>query len=140
MSELREWRRASEWAGEQDLVFPSLKGTPVIVENLRRRVLRPAAEEAGASCAGFHTFRHTCGSMLFEGGKSAKQVQTEARPPLAELHRGHLRPFAPRRAGRAAQPVAELEKCHGSEEPTGFSQLAVLARHFSTDDAVRPEA
>jgi integrase len=102
--------------------------------------LRPAAEEAGASCAGFHTFRHTCGSMLFEGGKNAKQVQTEARPSIAELHRGHLRPFAPRRAGRAAQPVAELEKCHGSEEPTGFSQLAVLARHFSTDDAVRPEA
>ena len=110
----------SEWAGEQDLVFPSLKGTPVIVENLRRRVLRPAAEEAGASCAGFHTFRRTCGSMLFEGGKSAKQVQTEA-GNLAELHRGHLRPFAPRRAGRAAQPVAELEKGHGSEEPTEFS-------------------
>ena len=58
MSELREWRRASEWAGEQDLVFPSLKGTPVIVENLRRRVLRPAAEEAGASCAGSYLPPH----------------------------------------------------------------------------------
>jgi hypothetical protein len=139
VSELREWRRASEWAGEQDLVFPSLKGTPVIVENLRRRVLRPAAEEAGASCAAFHTFRHTCGSMLFEGGKSAKQVQTEARQPR------RASPWTPTSicsaTGRASRSAcAELEKCHGSEEPTGFSQLAVLARHFSTDDAVRPEA
>jgi integrase len=38
-------------------------------------VLRPAAEEANAPWAGFHTFRHTCASMLFERGANAKQVQ-----------------------------------------------------------------
>ena len=38
-------------------------------------MLRPIAEEAGAPWAGFHAFRHTCASMLFERGANAKQVQ-----------------------------------------------------------------
>ena len=42
---------------------------------MRRRVLAPVAEEVGAPWAGFHTFRHTCASMLFERGFNAKQVQ-----------------------------------------------------------------
>ena len=75
VSELRERRKATEWPGDEDLVFPSLTGTSLMVENLRRRVLRPAAEEAGAPWAGFHTFRHTCAAMLFEQGMNVKQVQ-----------------------------------------------------------------
>ena len=75
VSELRRHRMASEWPGEEDLVFPSLAGTPLSPENLRRRVLGPAAEEAGAGWAGFHTFRHTCAAMLFERGFNVKQVQ-----------------------------------------------------------------
>jgi integrase len=76
VSGLREHRKTSEWSREDDLVFPSLGGTPLATTNLRRRVLRPVAEEVGAPWAGFHTFRHTCASMLFERGRNAKQVQT----------------------------------------------------------------
>ena len=36
---------------------------------------RRAAEEAGASWAAFHTFRHTCASLLFERGLNVRQVQ-----------------------------------------------------------------
>jgi integrase len=72
---LRRHRRDSEWNRNDDLVFPSEVGKPILVENLRRRHLRPAAEEAGAPWAGFHTFRHTCASLLFERGANAKQVQ-----------------------------------------------------------------
>lgn len=43
--------------------------------NLRRRVLRRVAKEVGAPWAGFHTFRHTCASLLFARGSNAKQVQ-----------------------------------------------------------------
>jgi integrase len=43
--------------------------------NLRRRVLKPAAEEACVSWVGFHAFRHTCASMLFAEGRNAVQVQ-----------------------------------------------------------------
>jgi integrase len=68
-------RQASEWPGDEDLVFPSLSGTPLNPENLRRDVIRPAREEAGAPWAGFHTFRHTCAAILFERGFNVKQVQ-----------------------------------------------------------------
>jgi integrase len=72
---LRAHRKGSEWPGEDDLVFPSLDGTPLDVSNLRRRVLDPAAEEADVAWIGFHAFRHTCATMLFAEGRNAVQVQ-----------------------------------------------------------------
>ncbi len=73
--ELRERRKGAEWPRDDDLVFPSLTGVPLRYSNLRFRTLKPAAEEAGAPWAGFHTLRHGCASMLFERGANAKQVQ-----------------------------------------------------------------
>lgn len=43
--------------------------------NLRRRVLKPAVEPLGLPWVGFHSFRHTCASLLFEAGRNVKQVQ-----------------------------------------------------------------
>ena len=80
--ELRERRRLTEWARDEDLVFPSLGGTPLNPENLRRRVLRPAAEEADAPWVGFHTFRHTCAASE-EVLKSRAPEVDEARPRAA---------------------------------------------------------
>ena len=34
----------------------------------------------------FHTFRHTCASLLFEGGKDVKQVSALARPRRPGVH------------------------------------------------------
>ena len=34
-----------------------------------------AAGEAGVPWIGFHTFRHTCASLLFDAGRNPKQVQ-----------------------------------------------------------------
>jgi integrase len=73
--ELRAHRTASGWVRDDDLVFPSLNGTPLEPRNLRRRVLAPVAEEVGAPWAGFRAFRHTCASLLFQRGANAKQVQ-----------------------------------------------------------------
>jgi integrase len=72
---LRARRKGTEWPGDDDLVFPSQAGTPMQQENLRRRILAPAAQEVGAGWAGFHAFRHTCASMLFADGRNAVQVQ-----------------------------------------------------------------
>jgi site-specific recombinase XerC len=72
---LRQQRADSEWPGDHDDVFTSGAGTPFHANNLRWRVLKPAAEEAGAPGASFHTFRHTCASMLFASGRNAVQVQ-----------------------------------------------------------------
>jgi integrase len=61
---LREQRRDSEWPGDDDLAFPVGNGSPIMPNNLRRRVLKPTAEEAGVPWVGFHMFRHTCASLL----------------------------------------------------------------------------
>jgi integrase len=70
-AELREWRRHTEWPESDDLVFASTVGTPINTGNLRRRMLKPAAAEAGAEWAGFHAFRHTCATLLFARGANA---------------------------------------------------------------------
>jgi integrase len=75
VSALREHRRDSEWPGEEDIVFPSISGTPMDPGNLYRRTLKPAAEEADVPWIGFHTFRHTCATRLFAEGRNAVQVQ-----------------------------------------------------------------
>src|SRR5207248_2672783 len=73
---LRQHRSSSEWNRDDDLVFTATNGECVHVGNLRRRVLKPAAEEAGVPWAsGFHVFRHSCASMLFAEGRNAVQVQ-----------------------------------------------------------------
>ena len=72
---LRKHQKGSEWPEAEHLVFPVGNGSPIMPGNLRRRVLKPAAEEAGVPWVGFHTFRHTCASMLFAQGRNAVQVQ-----------------------------------------------------------------
>lgn len=55
-------------------VFTSPQGFPLSDGDLRRRVLTPAVEAAGFPWVTFHTFRHTCASLLFEAGRDVKQV------------------------------------------------------------------
>ena len=75
VNELRAARKDSEWAEDDCMVFAARNGEPLRQENVRRRILRPAAEEADLSWIGFHTFRHTCASLLFDAGRNPKQVQ-----------------------------------------------------------------
>ncbi|WP_321167653.1 tyrosine-type recombinase/integrase [Baekduia soli] len=75
MSGLRAHHKATEWPGPEDVVFSSHAGTHLNVQNVRTRCLKPAAEEIGALWIGFHTFRHTCASLLFARGANAVQAQ-----------------------------------------------------------------
>ncbi|HLL86747.1 MAG TPA: site-specific integrase, partial [Thermoleophilaceae bacterium] len=54
-------------------MFSTRNGTRHADRNVRR-VLDAAAERAGVSWVGFHSFRHTCASLLFESGKNIRQV------------------------------------------------------------------
>lgn len=80
--------RRDEYRGPESPVFASKAGTPLRPENVYRRALAPAAIRAGfkvevevkgekkvRSAVSFHTFRHTCASLLFEAGRNVKQVQ-----------------------------------------------------------------
>lgn len=66
---------ARTYAGEAAPVFVTATGGPLNANNLRRRVLDKATGPLGLGWVGFHTFRHTCASLLFAGGKDVKQVQ-----------------------------------------------------------------
>jgi integrase len=83
-----ELGRLSLGRNPDELVFASERGTVLDASNLMSRVLKPAAAEVGLgewliadgrrtarSWVGFHTFRHTCATLLFRAGLNAKQVQ-----------------------------------------------------------------
>lgn len=72
---LRSCRAGSEWPRADDPVFASLVGTPLDADNVRRRYVQPVVQEIGAPGTSFHTFRHSCASLLFSRGANAVQVQ-----------------------------------------------------------------
>ena len=72
---LRQRQKDTDWPGEEDLVFSATNGAALSQPNLYRDALRLPREEAGVPWVGFHTFRHTCASMLFAEGRNAVQVQ-----------------------------------------------------------------
>ena len=69
----RLWALGADRPGSER-VFLSGAGTPLAYSNLRRRVLVKAAKAAGMEWVTFHTFRHTCASLLFEAGRDIAQV------------------------------------------------------------------
>ena len=60
---------------DDELIFTSMRGCQLDRDWLWKNVLKPTAKTAGVPWAGFHTFRHTCASILFAEGKNPKQVQ-----------------------------------------------------------------
>jgi integrase len=78
-----------------ELVFGSMRGTPLQPSNFRQRVWRPALRLAGVEGEGyrFHDLRHTCVSRLVAAGADVKLVQAVAghSNPLITLKRyAHL--------------------------------------------------
>jgi integrase len=81
---LRE-RRAKAYRGDAFPVWSTpdrrtksgavIPGKTLVARNVRRDALDPATKALGLGWVGFHTFRHTCASLLFAGGKDVKQVQ-----------------------------------------------------------------
>jgi integrase len=82
-------QRRDAYRGPKSPVFCSRAGTELRPENVYRRILAPAAISVGfqvevevdgvkrtRSTISFHTFRHTCASLLFEAERNVKQVQT----------------------------------------------------------------
>ena len=63
-----------------ELVFATVRGTPLHESNFNRRVWRPALERAGLAEASyrFHDLRHTCVSRLVAAGADVKLVQAVA--------------------------------------------------------------
>lgn len=59
----------------EELVFRTPRGKQMRPGNFQTGVLKPAAVAAGVPWVTFHSFRHTCASVLFAAGRNVKQVQ-----------------------------------------------------------------
>lgn len=77
--DLQRWRRLSPFAMPDDWVFASetKKGDqPLWPDNLMKRYIRPVARANGIhKRIGWHTFRHTFGTLLKANGEDVKTVQ-----------------------------------------------------------------
>ncbi len=77
--DLRRWRRITPDPMEGDWVFasPRMKGKqPYWPDNLMKRYIRPVARKAGITKnIGWHTFRHSFGTLLKANGEDVKTVQ-----------------------------------------------------------------
>jgi integrase len=68
--------REKTYAGPKEPVFSSAVGTELIRGKVADRVLNPARALVQLPWVSFHSFRHTCASLLFANGKNIKQIQT----------------------------------------------------------------
>jgi integrase len=77
--DLLRWRRQSDYASDDDYVFASetMKGKqPYWPDNLMKRHIRPVAKANGINKnIGWHTFRHSFGTLLKANGEDVKTVQ-----------------------------------------------------------------
>jgi integrase len=77
--DLLEWRRTSPYPMPHDWVFasPTMKGKqPYWPDNLMKRYIRPVVQKAGIQKrVGWHTFRHSFGTLLKANGEDIKTVQ-----------------------------------------------------------------
>jgi len=71
-SALLEWKSQSRYSEAEDFVFPSprFKGRkPLDLGAVLKRKIKPAFAKVGITGVGWHTFRHTVGTMLAEMGE-----------------------------------------------------------------------
>jgi integrase len=77
--DLLRWRRKSPYPMDGDWVFasPAKKGKqPYWPDNLMKRYVKPVAQKAGINKnIGWHTFRHSFGTLLKANGEDVKTVQ-----------------------------------------------------------------
>jgi len=77
--DLLRWRRQSPYPMDSDYVFasPTMKGKqPYWPDNLMKRYIKPVAHKAGINKnIGWHTFRHSFGTLLKANGEDVKTVQ-----------------------------------------------------------------
>jgi integrase len=69
---LLEWRAQSLYATETDFVFPSVRKSgkkPLDLGAVLNRMIKPAFVKVGIAGVGWHTFRHSVGSMLADMGE-----------------------------------------------------------------------
>ena len=66
---LLDWRRQAPYASDSDFVFAGDSGKPRWQGIILKDYIKPAAVKTEIGKVGWHTFRHTVGTMLAEMGE-----------------------------------------------------------------------
>lgn len=74
---LKSQRAGAHSTAPDDLVFCTLKGTPLNPKNLYNRELAPACDRIKQPRVSWHSFRHTHATMLGDVGASLKTAQAQ---------------------------------------------------------------
>ncbi len=89
VNELKQWRDASLYKSEDDFVFPSVRKNgeqAISPDSILKREIRPALKKIGVTKqVGYHTFRHTLGTLLRRRGidiKIAQELLRHANPRI----------------------------------------------------------
>ena len=101
---LAEWRSQSLYNLPEDFVFPSerLKGAkPLDLASVLMRKIQPAFKSVGIIGVGWHTFRHTVGTMLAEMGEHQLTIRDYLRH--SNLHVTNKYLHATSKSKRSAQ-------------------------------------
>ena len=92
--DLLQWRKKSPYPTQEDWVFasPTMKGEqPYWPDNLMKRYIKPVARANGIyKNMGWHTFRHTFGTLLKANGEDVKTVQELLTAREQQDHAGRL--------------------------------------------------
>ena len=80
LESLLDWRRQSLYPGDSDFLFPSIRlngEKRLSPDSLLKKSIRPALERANIKdkVVGWHTFRHTLGTLLRVLGTDIKVAQ-----------------------------------------------------------------
>ncbi len=104
------------------LAFTTLTGKQLNRSNLWRDVLRPAATRADVPWVGFHTFRHTCASLLFAAGKNASKSRCGSATPT---HASRSEPTSTSWTTRSATPASSTGSRH-RPRPPGLPRTSII--------------
>ncbi len=102
----RELKEATRDMGNDSYIFSNGDNLPLDYFAMKSKVLDPAAKEADSAWVGFHAFRHTAASILFENGSNIKEVQQflgHSTPEFTLNTYVHL-------IGEGARPALDLDR------------------------------
>ena len=115
-SALLEWKSQSHYTRPEDFVFPSLRYAgrkPLDLAAILKRHIQPAFAKLGIVGVGWHTFRHTVGTMLAEMGEHQLTIRDYLRHSNLHVTNKYLQ--ATSKSKRLAQ-----EKLVDAILPTGI--------------------
>jgi integrase len=99
---LQEWRAQSHYNRPEDFIFPSHvhKGKkPLDLAAVLQRKIQPAFRRLGISGVGWHTFRHSVGTMLAEMGEHQLTIRDYLRHANLSVTNKYLQATATSKRG-----------------------------------------